>query len=473
MKKGILLKMFCLLFCGQMAFAQEDFFIGLVDDNQGTPTTYYDRIKIAQDEGIELKYRYRYITGGVDTSTNWYSWDYIWNGSFPRGGQTVTHYAKMCEDINVRPSYTIYMLQNDGGATELLRNAKDKTFMNKYFWNIEFLAKNVKDKKAIIVVEPDTWGYLLHAKRKDPSVNEQALAYVNNHKEFPYLSNLPNTIAGMTQAILKIFRTYAPDAEVGFHMNHWAVFPEGCNGSKMVDFTEPCLEKSAIEVNQFYEDLFGGPNADKGNYVVVEKYGLDAFAPGTAGGSATWNWNDTQNANWVKWSAYVSQKTNMPLIGWQIPIGNSTLNNTKNSYKDSFMEYFFAHPKDFVNANIKGLLLGRGTEIGTDYSNVQGVGDNGWLFQQLKEFDKNRPYITITNTKEEIEKNAYIYPSIGTNKFIINTIVEDIHIYDALGNEQVFSRENQEITLDVPTGIYFVKIQTTENVITEKIQVER
>ena len=60
------------------AQSTDDFFIGLMDDRLGVPKTFFDRIMTAKnDRNIQIDYRYRYLNGGVDTTRNWYSWDYI------------------------------------------------------------------------------------------------------------------------------------------------------------------------------------------------------------------------------------------------------------------------------------------------------------------------------------------------------------------------------------------------------------
>ena len=58
------------------------------------------------------------------------------------------------------------------------------------------------------------------------------------------------------------------------------------------------------------------------------------------------------------------------LILWQVPVGNMSLDNTPDHYRDNRAAYLFSHHRDLVDAGVTGVLFGGGlpemTEVTTD-----------------------------------------------------------------------------------------------------------
>jgi hypothetical protein len=156
-----------------------------------------------------------------------------------------------------------------------------------------------------------------------------------------------------------------------------------------------------------------------GDFLVVEKYGLDAGFIKSMDASAMgsrYYWTDEHMARWIGWSKRVAQAVDLPLLGWQIPIGHMALPNTMNRWQDTFMAYFFAHPKDFVDAGFIGLWVGKGLGQGTDYSAVAGKGDDGFLFAGIKAFDAHRPYLAPANTSVAAVSGARVRPHAAVRR---------------------------------------------------------
>lgn len=375
-----------------------DFRFALVDDN-----TQQKVIEAGIKDGARIYGRYRYLNAGVDSATNWYSY-------VGPHGAAVLQFEKSSEDLGIKGSYVIYMLQEDGGYEAFARNVKDPAFMKSFFWNLEWLAKTLTSRSPVFIIEPDTWGYLLQYEQARLGVQSTAeygkataaLTARVGDIGYPHLSGLPNTITGVLQGIIKTFRTFAPDARIGFHLNTWAwIPPTGGDARGMVYWTQNLVDASADINAAFLNNLFGSPaTQDKGDFLVVEKYGLDAGYIRSSDGSAMgarYFWNDESMAKWVGWSKRLGKAVDMPLLGWQIPIGHMGLPNTANRWQDTFMEYFFAHPADFMAAGFIGMWVGKGLPQGTDYANAPGKGDDGALFSKLREFDRNRPYLGSTS----------------------------------------------------------------------------
>ncbi len=382
-----------------------DFRFALVDDN-----TQQGILRAALADGVRLYGRYRYLNAGVDTGSNWY-------GYAGPGGAALLQFEKSSADLGVRGSYVIYMLQEDAGYDAFSARLKDPAFMKAFFWNLEWIAKTLAGKAPVLVVEPDTWGYLLQHEHmrlgvKDPAAFGKASAALPARVGDlgpAHLAGLPNTAAGMVQGIVKTFRTFAPDARIGLHLNTWAWFPPAGGDARGLPWWPQAAVDQSADINAaFLKNLFGGA-ADLGDFVVVEKYGLDAGYIKSMDASpmgSRYYWGDPEMRKWIGWSKRLAQALDLPLLGWQIPIGNMGLPNTANRWQDTFMEYFFAHPADFVAAGFIGLWVGKGLPQGTDYANGPGKGDDGALFRGLKAFDAKRPWLANASLRRATAAGA-------------------------------------------------------------------
>lgn len=87
------------------------------------------------------------------------------------------------------------------------------------------------------------------------------------------------------------------------------------------------------------------------------------------------------------------QGLNLPLLGWQTPIGHTGLPNNIQEYEDTFMQNFFANKQAYYCAGFIGLFMGPGVGLSTYYTNGVGTpGDDGWFFANLRtQLDPGRP----------------------------------------------------------------------------------
>ncbi len=118
----------------------------------------------------------------------------------------------------------------------------------------------------------------------------------------------------------------------------------------------------------------------------------------------------------------------LPVVGWQISIGHMGLPNitvetfTDNAYEDTFFPYFFEHVNEFLDAGFIGFLVGKGIADDTDFANeTEGnVGDRGWFFSHLKEFDKGRAYINVTKADKNIQHVNRIIFNVKINNNVLS-----------------------------------------------------
>jgi len=158
-------------------------------------------------------------------------------------------------------------------------------------------------------------------------------------------------------------------------------------------------------------------------------------------------------SSWDNTTAYFTRYISIPMLGYSVNI------------------------KDWVNANDQYLGIKYQNTTDTIY---------GWIrlgFQQAggclaKDHSFGSPSL---GTKEASLINSRIYPNPATDKIYIectNNNAIEISLFDIAGKQvrQPIKTENPKTEIDVRTlhqGIYFVKVNTSEGVLTKKIVVHR
>lgn len=456
MKKSILFVFAILFACsftygkfGQAPKGWGDIRFGLVSNgvpyNPDDPSTFdTHRLKVATEElGIKIDYRYRYVNEGVDPAKNACAnlFPKKWNYNYSKNAK---------KDAGVEASYVIYVLQEEGGRIKLLENMANPIKMQQFFNTLRIVAENANGHKAVIVVEPDTWGYLLQdryqAEEKtdietdplkipavvnnipDSTYQDTVIVVPDSTKpwetkmvitekplEFGYLSDLPNNMAGFGRAMIRTLHKYAPDCYVGFLASHWSVMlnmqGKGWNENGLVWSSDSLLKVSAeINIEFFDKFYFGSITAenpakegDLPDFIGVEKNGWCAGRWEMKDGRTNWYWSDQHMVNYLKWVKMIGEGLDLPVLGWQISIGNmdnedrEDFPNMANTFRDTFFPYFFKHVDEFIDAGFIGFLVGKGLSQGTDYTlPSENIGEKGWFLSNLKKFDEGRPYLDTT-----------------------------------------------------------------------------
>lgn len=496
------------------------------------------RLKYATEElGIKIDYRYRYVNEGVDpyknACVNLFNWK--WDADYSK-------HAK--RDAGVEASYVIYVLQEEGGRVKLLQNMASKDKMRQFFHTLVTVAEHAKGYGATIVVEPDTWGYIMQDRYQtientaievDPlkipaiindlgtiTVQDSFWVIPDSTKpwekvadaterviDFSYLSDLPNTMAGFGRAMIRTLHRFAPDCYVGFLASHWSVNlgldGNGWSSDGMVWATPELLDTSAKLNIEFFQKFYYGSiteespaqPGDAPDFIGVEKNGWCAgtWEKLSNDGRTYWYWGDEQMRNYLKWVKQIGQGLDLPVLGWQISIGNMDNPNTAdtenmaNAYKDTFFPYFFSHVDEFLDAGFIGFLVGKGLSQATDYTLPgEGVGENGWFFGQLQQFDKGRPYLDPANEvsvetpkKSHVQGKLFLEPQaqgykLSFSKNYAAGTSASIGIYNVRG--QMVSQVNTTFgsELYIPTsllaqGQYFLKADIGGSVYTRKLTV--
>jgi len=63
------------------------------------------------------------------------------------------------------------------------------------------------------------------------------------------------------------------------------------------------------------------------------------------------------------WTKTLAEAMNLPVVLWQIPVGNMSQSNTTEHWKDNRVDYFFARMDQVSAAHIVGLFFGAGMAV--------------------------------------------------------------------------------------------------------------
>ncbi len=305
-----------------------------------------------------LDARYQYLSGGVNTGSGWATWNP--NGTF------ASLYVRESLTAHTIPVLTYYQLLQSAPATGAdeqqrdLSNLRDPATMRAYWSDFSLLLRRVREaagrRLVIVHVEPDLWGYLEQA-------HALSLARAFAHQ----LTALRNRLA--------------PHVLLAWHLSTWGTGEDPT-------YTKPSLahmDALAARSAAFYESLHARfdlvfndvTDRDAGFYRVVEGN------PRTAWGPADFRRHDVYIAGFTR-------RVHRPVVLWQLPLGNTFLNDTWQHYRDNRVQWWLgaggrAHLARTRNAGVIGLLFGGGAD-GTTSAQT-----DGGLFYRLARRYEDHP----------------------------------------------------------------------------------
>ena len=328
--------------------------------------------------GTPWRYRYQYLAGGVNTggaagdpcgaNAGWQTWD-------SPAGQFATLYINDSVARSAIPVFTYYEIvqSNPSPGSESAELTKISTLctMQAYWADFTVLMQKIGayGGQVVVHVEPDFWGFMEH-ESADPTTLSAVVASSGN----PDLAGLPNTVAGMGLAFLKLRDKYAPNALLGIHASSWG---SGVDiGSDQRSTVDPNAEADKVASFLNKAGIVGNING-----ITPWDLVFNDVADHDSGFSG--NWWDRNNIlfpNFARWLAFMGRlhaDTGLPLVEWQVPVGNQyfqTMNNTDGHYQDNRAEYFLAHPSDLTAAGIVAVLFGKANGGQTTYTDFKGDG---------------------------------------------------------------------------------------------------
>jgi hypothetical protein len=293
---------------------------------------------------VRLGARYQYLANG------WWTWNP--NGTF------ASLYVQDSWAHGELPVLTYYVVlqsgqpQGDESATDLA-HLRDPQLMAAYWNDVRLLFQRVRGKKPVVVhVEPDLWGYLEQA-------NATALA------------------SSFAKRWIALRNQLAPNVLLAYHMSGW--------GTKhdivYEDPTDATVRAYAAQSAAFYNALHARfdlsfedfSDRDAGFYEQQQGNAKTWFAP------ADFHRHLLYGATFV-------QKTRLRMVAWQIPLGNTFLDDTWSRYRDNRVQWLLgpgsrAHLQAYVKAGYVGFLFGGGAD-GTTSAQT----DGGYFYGRVKSF---------------------------------------------------------------------------------------
>jgi hypothetical protein len=291
-----------------------------------------------------LDMRYQYLAGGVNTGRGWSTWNP--NGTF------ASMYVNESIANHVIPVLTYYqMLQSSpsAGTDEQGRdisNLNDRGTMRAYWNDYKLLLRRVAaaagSKTVVIHVEPDIWGYLEKAKAT-------------------------KLAAGFAHNLIALRNQLAPHVLLAWHLSTWGT-------SEDPTYSKPSLSHMralGAESAAFYKSLHA-----RFDLVFNDVLDRDAgFYLKIYGNShAAWSAADFQRHD--TYIAAFTRRTHTPVVLWQLPLGNTTQNNTWKHFRDNRVQWWLgshssAHLRATRDAGVIGLLFGGGAD-GTTSAQTDG-----------------------------------------------------------------------------------------------------
>jgi hypothetical protein len=288
--------------------------------------------------------RYQYLAGGVHTGSGWSTWNP--DGTFASG------YVRESLAAHVIPVFTYYqMLQSRpaAGADELhkdLSNLRNAATMRAYWADYTLLLHRIAQaagKHLVIVhVEPDLWGYL----------------------EASHATSVARSFA---QRLIALRDRIAPHVLLAWHLSVWGTGVDPTYSKPSLPQMDALAAKSAAfyrALHAHFDLVFNDvTDRDAGFYKVIEGN------PHTWWGPADFRRHDAYTAGFVR-------RTHTPIVLWQLPLGNTNLNNTWDHFRDNRAQWLLADPsrnhlRATRNSGVIGLLFGGGAD-GTTSADTDG-----------------------------------------------------------------------------------------------------
>ena len=322
--------------------------------------------------GVTLDLHYHYLNG-LSTSGGWVTWN-----------QNPDYVAKRIAESRAHaqvPMLTYYCFAANGDRN--LSVLTDATFLKTYFKDFSQALASIKAAGGAVVVhdEPDFWGYMLQETVKNGG-DPTKIKVLVSQTGVAECAGEPDDVVGLAHCKLKLYRTRAPNALVGFHASAWGTTMDvDRNRDPKFD-----VVGEAGKTVAFYKTL----GFDKADYVAsdpsdrdagcyeanhlpmcecikTKTYQCDDFYWDESNATLP---NFKQHLTWVK---AVSDGLRLPVIWWQIPYGSpSGSSGAVGAWRDNRVHYFFAHIDELVAAGGVGAVWG------------VGAGDQSYLTPEFK-----------------------------------------------------------------------------------------
>jgi hypothetical protein len=331
--------------------------------------------------GVPWRYRYAYLSAGVNTGAGWETWN-------SPSGQYATNYMNASDAGGYIPVFSYYeLLQStpSSGTNESDRdfsNLNNATTMAAYYANFKLLMQKAGafGKTVVIQVEPDLWGYLEQRAAGGTASNLSASVASSGFAE---ASGLPNTAAGFAYELLELRDTYAANALLAIHASPWGSGIDIASDTRSSVSAVTEADTTAAFLNS--AGVASDPYGSTWDLVFndVDDHDAGWWEAQGANNSSFTHWWDPSNANfpnftrYLAWVSELHAKTSRPQIVWQVPEGNQyylTMNNTCGHYQDHLAQYFISHASDLHASGLIAVLFGAGNSCQSNNTDARSDG---------------------------------------------------------------------------------------------------
>jgi hypothetical protein len=319
-------------------------------------------------------WRYQYLTGGVNTNNGWSHWNP--DGTF---ASLYTKESRAHDEVSVLTYYQLLQSHGAGDgrgeAAKDLANLDDKATMKAYYADFTLAlrraAEGAQGHRVILHAEPDLWGYIEQraGASDDPTSVPAAVASSGD----PRLAGLPDTAAGFAQALIRIRDATAPHVLLGYHMSTWGTGTDPIQQDPPLHAVDALAQRSAAFYTNLHApfDLVFSDPSDRDD-------GFDRLVNHDHGRS---RWSAGDYRRDARWLDGMHKRTGLPIVMWQIPLGNSKLHNTPKHYTDTHVERLLGkdpkYRRAYRDAGVVAFLFGGGDPASTTERT------DGGVFQRL------------------------------------------------------------------------------------------
>jgi hypothetical protein len=339
--------------------------------------------------GVPWRYRYQYLSAGVNTGHGWETWNSP-PGQFAAGYMS----ASTSGGASYIPVFTYYELLQSQPATGSTESDKDFSNLNNtatmssYYSNFTLLMTlaNTYGKTVVVHVEPDFWAYMQQKAAANGWASAAQVPASVASSQNADLLGYDNSLQGFACGLMHLRDKYDANRNVllAIHASLWSSGQDvgsstdaNLNAVAQADLTAAFLNSACMSANKY-----GGSTWD---LVFNDIDDHDAGWWEQQGATNQWftHWWDPANqafpnfARYVAWVSELHAKTGRYQVAWQVPVGNQyflTMNNTCGHYQDNVAPYILAHPGDFYAAGMIAVLFGAGNACQTTYTDGAGDG---------------------------------------------------------------------------------------------------
>ena len=306
---------------------------------------------------VPARYRYHYLSGGANTGRGWTTWA-------DGGGSFVTGYVQDSLRNGFVPVFSLYQLQESlpgrDAAQEHDRvriNLNDPQAMRAWFADLQAFfsrAAAFADSPIVLHVEPDLWGY---AQRDAPGDDLGRVPAQVAATAIPELAGLPDSVAGLAQAVVRLRDASAPNVVLGYQLSMWGTGHDIAYSDPPDDEVDALAGRASIAYASLHAAF---------DLVFVEYTDRDAGLRTIREGSTAAWWDDEDFRRNIRFLTGVSSQIRRSLFMWQVPLGNTlmrAMNNTPGHYQDNKVQWLLGAQRDehleaYVRAGVAAFLFG-------------------------------------------------------------------------------------------------------------------